>query len=188
MANNLSTPPPPDTGHDMPEQPGPPAPSNPLQAAGQSMPAGGAPGMPQQGMQQQAPAPSHAQTVAALRHFDATRRTLEGLMKNPNIGKTDIKSAFIDGMVKMVSTHIMKPAEAVTVLASVPRDPQGQRKWVQTHYQATMKAEDTVLAQHAATAQSSGDFATDDASTPRANPDNHTDDMAGLMGHYKKAG
>ena len=45
---------------------------------------------------QQAPAPNHAQTVAALRHFYMIGKELRGLLADPNVGKSDIRSALIE--------------------------------------------------------------------------------------------
>ena len=159
----------------------PAAPQMPQQQpqAGAS-PAGPPPGAPQQ-QPQQPPAPTHAQAVAGLRHYDAIVRVLEGLLKDPALGKTDMKSKFIDGMKRLVADRIMSPAEAVTQLGSVPTDPVEQLKWTRAHFGNALMAENAILDHHRAA------FPGGDNSATPADPDNHMQDMQGLMGHYGKS-
>jgi hypothetical protein len=130
------------------------------------------------------PAPSHAQTVAALRHFHAIQVQLDQLLKNPDLGKSSVKSQIIDGTTRLVSERILSPAEAVSQLAKVPEDPQAQRKWVQTMLQQTYQANEAVLAHRqqaiatgTAPPETGGDY----------NPDDHGNHMAGLAQHYAGA-
>ena len=142
------------------------------------------PPLPEQGggaAQQQAPQPpqppSHAQTVAALRHFKAILDQLQGLLKNPELGRADLKSQIIDGVTKLVADRMMAPNTAVTELASVPPKPFDQKQWAVKHYQQTMQARDFVLAHHAAA------FA-GQPPQPAPSPDGHMDAMNSLMQGY----
>jgi hypothetical protein len=139
---------------------------------------------PQAGGGQQAPipAPSHAQTVAALRHFHAIQVQLDALLKNPDLGKTSVKPAIIDGTTKLVSERILSPAEAVQQLSNVPEDPQSQRKWVQTMMMQTYQANEAVLA-HRQNAVVSG-TAPQEAPGSDYDPDDHGNHMAALATHY----
>jgi hypothetical protein len=133
---------------------------------------------PVQGGQPQAPAPTHAQTVAALRQFTAVKNELDVLLKNPDLGKTDMKSAIIDGATKLVADRIIPPGQMVQQLASVPDSPFQQKKWIEDNYAQTVKAENFILAHHAAA------FAGQGPQEP-GNPDNHMQDIQGLMdSHY----
>lgn len=133
--------------------------------------------------QQQAPAPTHAQTVAALRHFDAIKKELETLLKIPTLGKSDIKSQIIEGTTKLVGDRILTPAQAVMELSKVPDNPIEQKKWVQQNYMQTMQAENAVLEHHRAA------FAgTDGQQDQQYDPEQHAMHMDGLMSHYKGNG
>ncbi len=142
----------------------------------------GPPGGSQGGAQaqQQPPAPTHAQTVAALRHFDALRKELTGLLKNPDCGKSNIRSAIIDGTTKLVSERMLEAGEAVQQLGTVPDRPYDQRKWLEQHLMAANQASVAVLQHHRMAfggqeAPPGGDY----------DPDNHLNAMSGLMQNYK---
>ena len=122
--------------------------------------------------------------MAGLRHFDAIRKETETLLKNPNLGKSDIKSAIIDGMTKLVAKRMLTPAQAVTELSNVPKEPLQQRKWVQQHHQASMAAEDAMVDHHRNTFVGTGNWDMEQAQQQAPSPDDHEDHMAGLMGHY----
>lgn len=142
--------------------------------------AGPAPGAPQQ-PQQPPPAPTHQQTVAALRHFDAIEQELTMLLKDPDVGKSDMKSKIIDGMMSLVSRRIVTPATAVMQLGSVPDRPYDQKMFLQNHLQQNMQAASAVLDHHAA------GFAGQNVSTEPPSTDSHLDMMAGLHQQYKGA-
>lgn len=151
-------------------------PPQPQQSAGAPAPPGGPP--------QQPPAITHQQAVAALRHFSAISRELEGLLKDPDLGKADVKSKIIDGTTKLVASRIIQPAQAVMQLSSVPADPQMQRGWVQQHFQQTMMAMNGVLDHHAQSNPGTGDLPTEIAKS-QSNPDAHLDDMASVHSAYQ---
>src|SRR6185312_10275426 len=77
------------------------------------------------------PAPTHGQAVATLRHTHAILDQLQVLLKNPDLGRADLRSQIIDGMTKLVSERIMAPDVAVAQLAKVPDKPLDQRKWAE---------------------------------------------------------
>ncbi len=161
--------------------------ANPLQSSGVS-PVAPAPnmgqdsqqsnGQPQQNKITQMPAPDHAQTVAALRHFHAIGSELETLLRNPSLGRADVKSDIIDGVTKLVSSRMMTPAQAVMQLADVPQDPVAQRKWIQQHYQQNEQAANSVLDAHRVSHAGK-------KAMPQGDPDKHQDHLAGMMKmHY----
>ncbi len=161
--------------------------ANPLQSSGVS-PVAPAPnmgqdsqqsnGQPQRNKITQMPAPDHAQTVAALRHFHAIGSELETLLKNPSLGRSDVKSDIIDGVTKLVSSRMMTPAQAVMQLADVPGDPIQQRRWVMQHYQQNEQAANSVLDHHRIAHAGK-------QAMPAGNPDNHGQDMQSMLqAHY----
>jgi hypothetical protein len=178
LSDRLSTPPAPNPSalQDMPDTGMPPMPQGaPSALAGPG--GGGAPAAPGQPPPQM-PAPNHAHTVAALRHFAALAKQLEGALKDPDLGKSDIKSKVIDGMTELVQERMIPPGEAVATLATFPERPFEQKQWVTQHYQQVMQARNFVLAHHAMAFAGEGP-----APTPGA--DTHMQDVSGMMAqHY----
>lgn len=164
--------------------PGMPTPGGQQPALGTSP--GGPPGQPGQPGQPVGPppAPTVGQTVAALRHFDAIRHQLDRILRDPALGKSNIKSKIVDGVAELVADRMMTPGAAVEQLATVPERPFDQRTWAQQHMQTAIQAQLAVLAHHGQA------FAgvPDGLLNHRAEPSEHLDDMASLQQHYKPAG
>jgi hypothetical protein len=135
-------------------------------------------GMPMQA--QQAPAPDHAQTVAALRHFYMIGKELRGLLADPNVGKSDMRSALIDSVTKLVGDRIVPPTAAVQQMASFPDRPFEQKTWLQNMLQHVQMANVAVLSHHGQA------FAGQPPQpVPDKSADNHIDTMSGMMqSHY----
>ena len=125
------------------------------------------------------PAPSHQQTVAALRHFAALERELTKLLKDPDLGKADLKSKIIDGTTGLVAGGYLTPAGAVTELGTVPERPFDQKKWLEQHFVQTIAAANQVLGHHQAAPPDGMD-----QTTPSM--DNHHDLMQGLAKQYQR--
>jgi len=125
------------------------------------------------------PAPSHQQTVAALRHFAALERELTTLLKDPDLGKSDLKSKIIDGTTGLVAQGYLTPAAAVTELGTVPERPFDQKKWLEQHFVQTIAAANQVLGHHQA--------AFPGGAPNEGAPDmgDHHDLMQGLASHYQ---
>lgn len=152
--------------------------------------AGGAPQqMPgAQAPQQQAPAPSHEQTVAALRHFHALIKEGQTLLKNPDLGKANVKSAIQDGAIKLVADGIISAADAVTQLASVPDKPFDQKRWVEEQFAQAVINQNHVLEHHRAASPGSGNWDLESA-MQKSDPDQHRDVLRGMMeAHYPAGG
>jgi pyruvate/2-oxoglutarate dehydrogenase complex dihydrolipoamide acyltransferase (E2) component len=153
----------------------------PMAAAAQAAPQG-APGA----QPQQAPAPpSPAETVAALRHFDAIKKELMVAAADPALGKKNIKQEIIDGMVRLVAQGMMKTEAAVDQLAKVPTDPLAQMKWVRTTLQQTQMAENGVLDHYGMTSPHLGTVADHFEATKDISPmDAHLGHMESLGANY----
>jgi len=145
---------------------------------------GASPAGPQ--MPQQAPAPSHGQTVAAMRHFQAILGELRGLLQDPDLGKADMRSAIIDGTTKLVAQRIIAPAQAVQQLATVPDRPYDQKQWAQQQYAQTVQAQTSVLDHHRAAALGTGNYALENELHGQdSDPSDHMADMKAMMqAHY----
>jgi hypothetical protein len=130
------------------------------------------------GQQPQQPAPSHAQTVAALRHFQIFLQMEKGWLDNPELGRTDFKDNFIEQFTKLVADRIATPVQAIQTLATVPERPFQQRQWVQDNYNKNLQARDIVLSHHAQAFAGQGP-------QPAPDQDNHISDISSMMsGHY----
>jgi hypothetical protein len=130
------------------------------------------------------PAPSHAQTVAALRHFQAINTQLEGLLKNPDLGKTNIKSSIIDAVTKLVADRIISPGQAVIQLGNVPDRPFEQKAMLGKMFAQNMQAEIGVLDHHRAATPGTGIWPVESA-LHVSEPDRHMETMGGMMSqHY----
>lgn len=171
MANPL------EVGNTSPEAPQQDAPQN------QSAQNGLQQGQPPQGAPVPAP-PTHEQTIAALRHFDAIKGELTPLLKDPTLGKSDLKSKIIDGVTKLVSERIISAATAVMQLSQVPTDPLQQRKYLQNMMNQTMQAENAILDHYGQGNPSLGDVAQHHAGMDHGNPDDHMHHIAALNANY----
>lgn len=169
----------------------PPAPSP---GGGNALTSGSAPTAPtppaaQAGQAPQQPAPpTHAQTIAALRHFDAIKKELSILANDPALGKSSVKSKVIDGVLRLVAGGMMTTVGAVDELSKVPTEPLLQMKWVKTMYQQAQQAEDGILDHYGATQPHFGTVADHFAATQdMANPSDHMDHLTALGANYKGA-
>jgi hypothetical protein len=140
---------------------------------------GDAPG--QQSAAPPPPPPSHQQTVAALRHFTEIERELTQILKNPDLGKANLRSEIIDGATGLVSRGILSASDAVQQLGTVPDVLFQQKQWVQKHFTQTVQAQTSILAQHAQ------GFAGQQVPTDPSDPDNHMNVISSLLSQYKGA-
>jgi hypothetical protein len=161
-------------------QPEDPSSSNPMAPFQSTNPLqklqGNGPVQPQQQMQM--PAPDAAHAVAGLRHLGAIERATESLLRNPDLGKIDMKSTIIDGMTRLVADRMISPAQAVDQLTSVPPDPFGQRNWVLQHFVQAVTAQRFLISHHRAAFSGQRDL-------QHGHPDDHQQHVRGLMGHYQ---
>lgn len=167
MANALGT-----------ENPPPPQPGG-----GNALMSGTGPQVPT--AQQPAP-PTHAQTIAALRHFDAIRKEIELIAKDPSLGKSNLKSKIIDGVLRLVASSMMPTTQAVDELSKVPTEPLLQMKWVKTMYAQAKQAENGILDQYGATQPHFGTVAGHFQATENAaNPNDHQDHLKALAANFR---
>jgi hypothetical protein len=129
-------------------------------------------------------APSHKETVAALRHFMAIVDGLKTLANNPALGRSDMKDPIIDAVTSLVMHRMLKSAEAVIQLSTVPAEPGKQKQWVMEKLQQAIQAQNNVLDHHSMSHHGTLDWATE-SQHEAYDPDDHLSTMEGLMGHYK---
>lgn len=129
------------------------------------------------------PPPTHEQTVAALRHFHAITDEIQGILKDPAVGKSDLKSKIIDGVTKLVSERMISPAQAVVQLSQVPTNPIEQRKWLQTVLQQTVQAANNIVDHHASGHDGTMDWA-QESQMQHPHADDHMNHMSALEAKY----
>ncbi len=140
-----------------------------------------APGQPQQ-----PPAPpTHEQTVAALRHFDAVKQQLGAILKDPAVGKSDMKSKIIDGVTRLVAEGFMPATAAVDELSKVPSDPLQQLHWAQAMMAQTKNAENNILDHYGMGNPHFGTVAEHMAMPIKNNRADHLDHIAAMTSNYK---
>ncbi len=168
----------------------PPAP-NPQPDGGQGQPmtapsalmgAGGPPQGAPQGQQQPPaqPAPTHQQVVAGLKHLGAVEQELSGILADPDLGKTDLRSKIIDGTTRLVAMQILTPTQAVAQLGTVPDRPFEQKQWLETHFAQAIQAQDALLGHHAQAFAGQGVDA-----PPPPMSDDQLGAQASLASHYR---
>ena len=143
------------------------APSNPLAALAQ-------------GTQQQrlAPAPTKAQTVAAVHRFSEIKAALKPVRDDPNLGTKNIRPKLLDAASELLASKVLSLPEIMNAIKGLPDDPMQQKKFVDQIYGTADQAQAMVL-QHHRSAQ-----VPDDPNAAQWSPDNHADQMAGLMRQY----
>lgn len=150
------------------------------------MPAGQAPGGPQQQPATPSP-PTHEQTVAALRHFDAIKGAIAPLLADPALGKSDMKSKIIDGVTKLVAERIISAGTAVDQLSKVPADPLEQRKTLQAMMQQAQQAENNILDHYGHGNPSLGEVHEHFGGRGGGSPDDHMEHIKALHANYSGA-
>lgn len=95
------------------------------------------------------PPPSHAQTVAAVHHFGEIKQAMVPVMKDPNLGKSNVRPKLLDSFSKLLATKTLSLPEIMTALKSLPEDPIAQKKFVEKIYADNNQAQQMVLQQYA---------------------------------------
>ena len=135
---------------------------------------------------QAAPQISGEQVVAALRHFDAIKSEVGQVLKEPSLGKTNLKSKIIDGVARLVGERILTPAQAVEELAKVPTEPLQQLKWAKGMMTQAQQAENVLLDHYGMSNPHFGAVEDHFAGSSAGDRDSHTDHMSALMGMLGK--
>jgi hypothetical protein len=125
------------------------------------------------------PAPTHAQTVAAVHYFGQIKQAMRPVLDDPNLGSKNIRPKLLDQFSKLIASKTLTLPEIMKAIKSLPDDPIQQKSFVENIYQANDKAQMLVLGHHAM-----GPQAQPGQEPEQWSPDNHQDQMAGLMQQY----
>lgn len=136
------------------------------------------------GAPQKPPAPTKAQTTAAVQRFGAIQSAMRSVMEDPAFGKSNVRPAVLDAASKLLGTKLLSLPEIMNAIGDLPDDPLEQKQAIQKIYNDAKMAESNVLDHHGA-AVAAGML------PPNGGEDydqgNHETHMNGLMGHYQKS-
>lgn len=129
------------------------------------------------------PAPSYPQVMAAMHRFTAIRKVLTPLLKDPKLGREDVRDKVLDAAATLISQRVLTVAEAMNeVSKKMPTQPADQQLWLKKLVQNTMLAQDKVMDDYHASGQN---WKNDEANTElKFKPDSYGEHMQGLMKHY----
>lgn len=125
------------------------------------------------------PAPTQAQTVAALHRFGEVKQAMRPVLGDPKLGKDNIRPKLLDAASKLLGSKVLSLSEIMNAIKGLPDDPLAQKKFVEKIYGDADKAQKIVLSHHAAAPAMQGTGEPD-----QWNADNHQTHIDGLMGHY----
>lgn len=134
---------------------------------------------PQQQQAPQQPAPTHAQTVAAVHHTGQIKQALIPVLDDPNLGVKNIRPKILDMASKLLASKTLTLPEIMKAVKALPNDPVAQKQFVEKIYNDNDKAQMLVLGHHAM-----GPQAQPGQEPEQWSPDKHQDHMAGLMQQY----
>ena len=135
------------------------------------------------GQQQQPPVPTRAQTTAAVHHFSAIQQALKPILKNPKLGKENIRPDVLDAGSKLIGSKILSLPELMNQISEFPSDPLDQKARVQKIYTDAQNAEASVL-DHYGAALAAGKLPSDGG--PEYQSSDHASHMDSLLGAYKR--
>jgi hypothetical protein len=127
------------------------------------------------------PAPTHEQTVAAYHRFQETKRLMGRILQNPKTGHENIRPLVLDAGAILIGERVQSLAEFMSGISKFPPsdDPLGQKKWVERLFAVSSQAQRKILQDHRAA------NAPDYQQGVPWSADNHNDNFAGLMTHYR---
>jgi hypothetical protein len=161
------------------DKPAPPQPQGGMQGNPQNPLASLAGPMP--GLPPRLPAPSAAQTTAAVRRLSAVQESMRIILQNPDLGRTNIRPAIMDQASKLLASRVLSLPEIMNAIGKVSDDPLAQKSMVAGIFNQAQQAESAVLAHHTA-AVAMGMVPRSGGEKYRAA--DHDRHMSGLLGHY----
>lgn len=135
------------------------------------------------------PAPSHHETVAAMRHFSIIANRLDKILRSDKCGKANCKGEIWDAAADFVGRGVLSITQVLNEMKSVSDDPAEQKRWLQQHVDNAKKAQMAVIEHHVAANPGSGDPMADFQAAQASKPEgDHASIMQGMMQqHYSRA-
>src|ERR1700722_300192 len=132
---------------------------------------------------QKPPAPTKAQTVAAVQRCLAIQSAMRAVMSNPDFGKSNIRPALLDEGSKLLGTKLISLPELMNSIKDMSDDPIEQKSFISNIFNQAKTAEASVLDHHGA-AVAAGILPHNGGDDYDAGQ--HEQHMSGLMNHYQK--
>ena len=119
------------------------------------------------------------QLIAGLHHLNAFQKQFSPLLKNPELGKGNVRPKIFDASAALIGQGIFSVPEVMKGIKDLPDDPLGQKKWLEQKLSGVMMAEQKLISDYIGQGpgQDTG---------PEYTPDSHREHMTGLMGNYKR--
>jgi hypothetical protein len=137
-------------------------------------------GQPQGQPGQQPTQMTKQQVIAGLHHLTSFEKAFSPLLKNPDLGKSNIRPKIFDASASLIGQGIFSVPEVMNGIKDLPDDPLGQKKWLEQKLAGAATAEKKLVSDYVA--QGPGQ----EPDGPAWSPDNHSDHMAGMMANYKR--
>lgn len=135
------------------------------------------------GLVQQAPqarpAPTHAETVAGLHRCREIEKASERLLKDPNVGKSNIRPKVLEMGADLIANHTMTLSQFMSGLQGFPsaEDLLGQKKWLERLRDTNIQGQVSLLQDHANAPPEAAD-------APQWSPDTHDQHINSLISKY----
>jgi len=136
------------------------------------------------GQQQPQPAPTRAQTTAAVQRFSAIQNAMRSVMQDPAFGKENVRPEVMDAASKLLGSKLLSLPEVMNSISSLPDDPIKQKAFIEGIFNSARTAESQVLDHHGA-AIVSGKLPPDGGEA--YDPSAQEQHMNGLLGHYQRS-
>lgn len=136
-----------------------------------------------QQQQQMQPAPTAAQTTAAVHRFNEIQNAMRKVMEDKNFGRSNIRPKLLDAASKLLGAKILSLPEIMNSIKDIPDDPIKQKAFVQNIFNSAKQSELNVLEHHSAAVQAG--IIPPDGGDPY-DDEKHSDHIDGLMQHYKR--
>ena len=85
------------------------------------------------------------QLIAGLHHLNAFQKQFSPILKNPDLGKSNIRPKIFDASATLIGQGIFSVPEVMNGIKDLPDDPIGQKKWLEKIVTNAMLAEKKLI-------------------------------------------
>ena len=126
--------------------------------------------------------PSHHEAVALLQHISAFDQRWREILKDPEIGKGNVRGKVYDMMADMMGEDYATLPQVMGLLKSMPTEPLEQKHWIEEHVANDQKAMQAVVQHHAQASPPPGKWQDEMAA---AAPGDRASLVNGVVARYK---
>src|SRR5450631_1654352 len=88
------------------------------------------------------------QLIAGLHHLNAFQKQFSPILKNPELGKSNIRPKIFDASATLIGQGIFTVPEVMNGIKDFPDDPLGQKKWIETKLAGVQMAEKKLVSDY----------------------------------------